>query len=122
MGWEADDFHVAERSLAALCEHLRLLLEASDARLLTCDVRSVADADLATVDLLARLQLTAGRLGSTVSLRHATSDLRELLALIGLSDVVPCSDGLRLERRRQAEEGEQPRGIQEERDAADPTA
>jgi ABC-type transporter Mla MlaB component len=41
-----------------------------------------------TVDALARLQLAAGRLGCTVRLRNASPGLRELVALMGLDDVL----------------------------------
>ena len=77
---------------------------------------------LATVDDLARLQLIAGRLGITVELRGAPRELRELLDLAGLRDVVRCSEPLPVEVCGQAEEREEPRGIQEEADPGDPVA
>jgi ABC-type transporter Mla MlaB component len=53
-----------------------------------CDVRDVV-ADAVTVDALARLQLAARRHGCRVVLRHSPSELRRLVALMGLSDVLP---------------------------------
>ena len=53
-----------------------------------CDVRG-ADADAATVDALARLQLAARRWGCRVRLRNASDDLLALVAFMGLADVLP---------------------------------
>jgi hypothetical protein len=71
-----------------------------------------------TVDALARVQLTARRLGSELRLKDASQTLRELLSLAGLADVVRCSGDL-VETRGQPEHGEEPCGIEEERDPAD---
>jgi hypothetical protein len=84
-----------------------------------CDVGAVFDPNLVTVDALARLQLTARRLGHRVRLRHASRELQELLALVGLRDVVPLCAGLPLEPRGQPEEREQSRGVEEEADPGD---
>ncbi|MDQ6711630.1 MAG: STAS domain-containing protein [Candidatus Dormibacteraeota bacterium] len=53
-----------------------------------CDVQGVS-ADAVTVDALARLQLAARRNQFQVRLRGASKELRGLLALMGLSDVLP---------------------------------
>jgi hypothetical protein len=87
-----------------------------------CDVAGLTDADLATVDALARLQLIAGRLGITLELRGAPRELRELLDLAGLRDVVRCSEPLPVEVRGQAEQREEPGGVEEEADPGDPIA
>jgi hypothetical protein len=42
-----------------------------------------------TVDALARLQLAARQHGCQVRLRHASSELFELVAFMGLRDVLP---------------------------------
>ena len=52
-----------------------------------CDVRG-AEADVATVDALARLQLSTGRLGCRLRLRNASADLLLLVAFMGLADVL----------------------------------
>ena len=75
---------------ADLCERVRSLLAESPAELVVCDVRAVTDPDLGTVEVIARLALTARRLGSRIQLKHACSGLRELLALTGLDSVAPC--------------------------------
>lgn len=104
----------------ALCERARRLLEGTHTDLVVCDVSALIDPDLGTIDALARLQLACARLGSGVRLRHASVDLQQLLAMAGLGDVVPCCPGSAVEARRQSEDGEQPRRVEEERDAADP--
>jgi ABC-type transporter Mla MlaB component len=53
------------------------------------DVQGFA-ADAVTVDALARLQLAARRHQYQVRLRGASNELRELVALMGLRDVLPC--------------------------------
>ena len=107
-----------QADIPALCERVRAGLHGSDADLVICDVGGV-DADGAAVDALARLQLTVQRFGHRVRLRHASPELRELLALTGLCDVLALCDDLPLEPRGQPEEGEQPGGIQEEGDPGD---
>ena len=57
--------------------------------------------DLALVESLARMQLRARRRGERVRLRNVSDDLRGLLELVGLADV------LAVEARRQPELGEQ---------------
>ena len=53
-----------------------------------CDVDGVA-ADAAAVEALARLQLVARRAGCELRLRNASPELRELVAFMGLRDVLP---------------------------------
>jgi hypothetical protein len=65
--------------------------------------------DLAVVDELARLQLTARRLGFTVRLRHAGAVLVQLLDLAGLAGVVPVDRCGPLS----VEVGGQPEGLEE---------
>lgn len=113
---------IGRADIARLCEHARLLLEDCDARVVVCDVGALVDPDAVTVDALARLQLTARRLGRQMRLQDACGELEELLALIGLSDAVPCGPGLPLQSRGQSEEREQGRGVEEETDPADPLA
>jgi ABC-type transporter Mla MlaB component len=99
---------------AALCERARSELERSGAEVLVCDVAALTHPDAGTVEALARLQLTARRLGRRVRLRDPPRELRELLDLFGLDDV------LRVEPRRQPEEREQPLGVEERVEMGDP--
>ena len=79
---------IARADLPGLCERVCGLLERSGADLALCDVRGV-DSDAVTVDALARLQLASRRHGCRVRLRNASKELRELLAFMGLRDVLP---------------------------------
>src|SRR5436190_5185324 len=108
---------LAREDLPQLCERMRLALTASGADLAVCDVQSIGRADAVAIDALARLQLTARRLGCRMRLQHASTDLRNLLAFVGLDDVL-----LRLDSGREAEEREQLLGVEEERELDDPPA
>ncbi|HEY3725518.1 MAG TPA: STAS domain-containing protein [Acidimicrobiia bacterium] len=74
--------------IPGLCGRVCRLLTASDAPRIVCDVGAFPDADAVVVDALAQLQLAARRLGRTVELRRAGPELRALLTLMGLGDVV----------------------------------
>lgn len=90
--------------------------------MLVCDATCLADPDLATIGDLARLQLIARRLGMNVVLQGAPRELRDLLDLAGLSEVVACSDPLPVEPQGQPEHREESRSVEEEDDPADPIA
>jgi len=77
---------------------------------------SALAADASTLDLLARLQLAAARIGRRLLLRCVSDDLERLIDFAGLADV------LRVEPRRKAEEGEQSCGVEEEGHLTDPAA
>ena len=78
---------IEREDLPGLCERVCTLLRASAPSVAFCDVRGI-DADAVTVDALARLQLAARRAGCQVRLRNASRELRELVAFMGLSDVL----------------------------------
>jgi ABC-type transporter Mla MlaB component len=73
--------------LPGLFDRVCALLQASEAQLVVCDVRGVA-ADAVAVDALARLKLAAQRNGCQVRMLGASEELRELVALMGLGDVL----------------------------------
>ncbi len=79
---------IARGDLPGLCDRVCALLSANGAGIARCDVRGI-EVDAVTVDALARLQLAAQRHGCRVRLRHASAELRELVAFMGLSDVLP---------------------------------
>ena len=79
---------IARGDLPGLCARVRALLGDGAAERAFCDVRDVG-ADAVTVDALARLQLAARRHGCRIVLRGASPELRELVALMGLDDVLP---------------------------------
>jgi ABC-type transporter Mla MlaB component len=78
---------IARADLPGLTERVRKLLGESGAKVALCDVHGV-EADAVTVDALCRLQLGARRAGCRVRLRHAPVGLCQLIAFMGLTDVV----------------------------------
>ena len=105
----------ARTDVPAACDGLRELVGARDAERVVCDVAGIS-ADLMTVEVLARLQLTAMRLGCRLELRNVSRELAQLLEFCGLRDVLPSE---RLDRLAlgwnggQAEEGEPARRVEE---------
>ncbi|MCX4691412.1 STAS domain-containing protein [Streptomyces sp. NBC_01408] len=88
------------RDTAPLCARMARLYEAG-ATAVVCDAGAVTAPDLAAVEVLARLRLTArGRGGLTVT--GASPPLRALLDLVGLVELLG-----------EAEEGEPAVGVQE---------
>jgi hypothetical protein len=76
-------------------------------------------------DVVAACEETRSRLdeaGDELVPCDASPDLRELLAFLGLSEVVPCVPESGLEPVGEAEEREPARGVQEEGDPGDPVA
>ncbi len=78
---------VAREDLPALYERVCALLGEGGADVAVCDVAGVV-ADAVSVDALARLQLAARRHRCRIELRHASPELRELIAFMGLEDVL----------------------------------
>jgi ABC-type transporter Mla MlaB component len=85
---------ITRPDLPGLCGRVCALLERGAPRIALCDVRGVP-ADAVTVDALAQLQLAARRRGCEVRLQNATRDLRELVDLMGLAEVVVEDDATR---------------------------
>jgi hypothetical protein len=80
---------VAQGDAEQLCEQLQALARESAPEVVVCDVRALA-ADARSVDALARLQLTARRLGCQIRLVRASPELDDLLSFLGLAGVVGC--------------------------------
>ncbi len=78
-------------SIPGLCASLHLL-EGRPGDPVVCDLGTLEGSDAGTVDALARLQLTARRFGRQIRLRHASSELQELLVLMGLREVLPLCE------------------------------
>jgi ABC-type transporter Mla MlaB component len=102
-----------------LIERLGPGIVRGDSTIILCDLARLADADMATVDALARLALRARRMGCAVTLRDPSTELLELVGLAGLGEVLPCAAVSDVEVIGQAEEREEPLGVEEERDAGD---
>ncbi len=111
---------ISDADVRWLCERVRFLIETNAAELVVCDVGGVLDADAGTIEALARMQLTAKRLGRRVVVRDVRGEVRDLIGLAGLLDVLPCGE-LLLEAGWEAEEREVPGGVEEERDPGDPS-
>jgi ABC-type transporter Mla MlaB component len=79
---------ITRAGLPGLCERICGLLEQNRPEIALCDVSGI-DPDAVTVDALARLQLAARRHDCQVRLRNASKELLELVAFMGLSDVLP---------------------------------
>ena len=88
--------HVAIRGpidradLPGLFARVCALLESAGPGDVLCDVENVT-ADAVVVDALARLQLAARRRGCRILLRGASRELRELVAIMGLAEVLTVS-------------------------------
>jgi ABC-type transporter Mla MlaB component len=78
---------ISRADLPGLCARVCRLLDESAAEVAFCDVASVP-ADAVTVEALARLQLGARHYGCRVRLRQASPELRDLVAFLGLGDVL----------------------------------
>ena len=79
---------IARHDVPGLCDRVCALLRNSGAHVVRCNVAGVGP-DAVTVDALARLQLAARRHGCQVRLRNASDELLELVAFMGLRDVLP---------------------------------
>ena len=115
---------VTREGIPALCERARRLLEGCDAGPVACDVGAIADPDAITIDALARLQLTARRLGYRVELRGTCEELEDLLRLTGLLEVLTGGGTVvasAVEAWGEPELREQALGVEEEADPVDPT-
>ena len=76
---------------------------------LVIDVCGIKGLDERSLDALARLQLTARRVGATIVLRNASRELIDLLALVGMTEIVMCASECASggDGHRQPEEREQ---------------
>lgn len=82
---------VTPADIPGLCEGVRRALESDRRALVICDVGAITQPDAATVDAIARLQLTAKRMDRLLRLRDVCPRLQELIDLAGLSEVLPAS-------------------------------
>ncbi len=63
----------------------------TEAPIVICDAGALCWADAATVEGLARLALDARRLGCGLRVEHASRELCELIAFMGLDDVLDAT-------------------------------
>ena len=80
--------NVVDRTrVGELCDRAAALLAPGYGELI-CDVRAVDCPDAATVDALARIQVIARQSGREMWIRGASDQLRELIAFMGLREVL----------------------------------
>jgi hypothetical protein len=101
---------VTRDEVAGLCAEVRALLERTGAGVALVEVVGPGPPGLGTVDLLARLELTARRAGGRIRLREPAPALRALLDLVGL----------RFEVEGQVEQREPALRVQEEVEPGEP--
>jgi ABC-type transporter Mla MlaB component len=78
---------IAEADLPGLCARVCAVLGQTTGQTVTCDVSGV-EPNAVTVDALARLHLAATRRRCRIQLVDASAELRELVAFMGLGDVL----------------------------------
>lgn len=83
---------IAASAAGGLCSRLRSLIDERHADVVAFDVGALHDCDLFAIDVLARLGLTARRLGCALELWGASNTLVELIAFVGLQHVLPTRE------------------------------
>jgi ABC-type transporter Mla MlaB component len=78
---------ITRSDLPGLCGRVCRVLSGMEGGVIACEVRDV-EPDAVTVEALVRLQLAVRRRGCRVRLVHASEELRELVAFMGLTDVL----------------------------------
>ena len=79
---------VTPETIPGFCARVTALLTDPTVDVVTCDLSGVVDPDACALDALARMQLTARRMGRSIRLRHVEPAMRDLLVLAGLTDIV----------------------------------
>ncbi len=108
--------------LPLLPDRVRVELSRGHADVVEFEVGALISPDLWTIDALAQACLAGRRDGCELRLSDASTELRELLDFCGLAQAVPCVAGSGLEGEGQPEGREEPRGVEEEGDPADPAS
>jgi ABC-type transporter Mla MlaB component len=84
---------VTRADIPGLCAVLGVLLRDHPADVVIVEVGRLAHPDVASVEALARLGLTARRSGARLTLSGATPDLLRLVRLLGLAEALPAVRG-----------------------------
>jgi ABC-type transporter Mla MlaB component len=103
-----------------ICERLAERLRRRRVALVVCDVGAIVEPDGAVLAALARLRLAARRRGCRMELRRVQARLRELILFAGLDEVLPVHRGYGVQPVGEAEQREQPGGVEEVADPLDP--
>ncbi len=83
---------VDRTSVDQLCDQAAALLAWRSGDLI-CDVRAIQCPDAATVDALARIHLMAKQSGREMRVRGASDQLRDLIAFMGLRNLLLVEAG-----------------------------
>ena len=75
---------LAAHAVPRLCEQLVILVDCAGVGRLNVDLGQLDEPDIATIDALARLALTARRRSARVTVRTTNGALEQLLGLAGL--------------------------------------
>ena len=78
---------IERADLPGLCDRVCALLQRARPEIAYCEVGGI-DPDAVTVDALARLQLAGKRRACQIRLRGASDERPELVAFMGLADVI----------------------------------
>jgi ABC-type transporter Mla MlaB component len=81
------DGPILRSDVPALVTRLSAMVERRDTATVVCQLRGVG-ASAASLEALARLQLVAMRHGCRLTLRGASTELRELVEFAGMQDVL----------------------------------
>ena len=104
---------IGRADIPSWCERLATVIQDTDALVVICDLAAFVQVDAVLVETLARLQLTALRLGSGIQLYRASRALTGLLALTGLQQIIQERSRSGFQPRWQAEEREERLGVEE---------
>ncbi|HET6715069.1 MAG TPA: hypothetical protein VFI59_15355 [Actinomycetota bacterium] len=116
------DGALGRAAIVSQCDRVRALLDGADSEQVVCDVGALVHPDGVAIETLARMQLTASRLGRRIVLLEASAELMALLSLTGLRGAIPSAVGSSVEPVGQSEEREEVRRVEEEADAGDAIA
>ena len=86
--WLVVETRIAPIDIPALCDCVRGLLLRNESRPISWDLSALVNPDANTIGALARVHLTARRVGGQFRLAGASKELIELVALVGLSEVL----------------------------------
>jgi len=91
---------IAPGDVGVLCERAAMIAAEPSAEPVVVDAGRLRSSDLGTIDALARIALTVGRLGRAVRIVGASPDLLGLIAFCGLARRIPCATTPSVEPRR----------------------
>lgn len=89
----AFDDGLRHRDVPGICARFGELVRDRRPGLVVCDLGPIERPDIVTVEVLARLRLSANRLGCCLLFANMSADLARLLHFLGLHDVITSRSG-----------------------------